>query len=174
MHTNYLLQRGNSYFISKLYIQHIDQLPSFLSGFFVIWFNVQLYKKVRALIFILLSVLTRTPILISKTEINFFFYTKVGLDFFFSLITLYLSNVDILVDRLSLNKGFNNLEVFIFYNRFPVIPELDSFFEQLGVSSILAGEKAFGLKLFLQTITLFGAETFLRFFKLPLLFNKHS
>jgi len=129
---------------------------------------------VRALIFILLNVLTKTRILISKTHINFFFYTKVGLDFFFTLINLYLSNVDILVNRLSLNKGLYNLEVFISYNRFPVLPELNSFFEQLGASSILAEEKAFGLKLFLRTTTLFGAETFLRFLKLPLLFNKHS
>ena len=79
-----------------------------------------------------------------------------------------------MVNRLSLNKGFHALEIFIFYNRFPILPELDSLFEQLGTLFLLIEEKMFGLKLFLQTNTLFGAETFLRFLKLPVLFNKYS
>lgn len=85
-----------------------------------------------------------------------------------------MSNVDIMVNRLSLNKGPQNLEIFLFYNRFPIIPELDSLFEQVGILLLLIEEKLFGIKLFLQTITLFGAETLLRFLKLPVLFNNYS
>jgi hypothetical protein len=120
-----------------------------------------------------LNVLTKTRILISKTQTNFFFYTKLNLDFFFNLINLYLSNVDIVVTRLSLNKCPSILEVFLLYNRLPMLPELDSLFEQVGTLSLLIEGKVFGLKLFLQASTLLGAETFLRFLKLPVLFNKY-
>ncbi len=49
----------------------------------------------------------------------------------FNLNYLYQSNVDIHFRSLLLNTGKTILEIFLCYNRFPVIVELDSFFEQI-------------------------------------------
>ena len=57
--------------------------------------------------------LTKSYILISKKPREIFFYTKFNLDFFFNLINIYLSNVDIFINRLLLNKGQQALEVFV-------------------------------------------------------------
>ena len=60
----------------------------------------------------------------------------------------------------------------LFYNKFPIIPEFDSLFEQVISLLFLIEEKVFGLKIFLRTNSIFGAETYLRFFKIPALFKK--
>lgn len=172
LYTKYLLKRGTLFLISKLYFKFLSQLPSFMSAELVIWFNLQLYKKVRILIFIFLSVLTKVGVFISKKKTKYFFYIKVNLDFFFNLINFYLSNIDITLNSLLLNKGQSILEVLISYNKIPIIPELGSFFEHAMGLLVYLEEKAFSFKVYLHSTTLVGAETYLRFLKLPIFLTK--
>jgi len=54
LYTKYLLKRGSSFLISKLYFKNLSQLPYFLSAELVLWFDLQLYKKIKIIIFIFL------------------------------------------------------------------------------------------------------------------------
>lgn len=168
----YLVKKGNRFLISKLFINSFVQVPYFLSGILLIWFNFQYYKKVRILMFILLNVLTSLRVFISKTKFKYSFYVKFKLNFIFHFINIYLSNVDISVNKLFLNKGQSTLEVILVYNKFPIIQELDSFFEQAMNLLAFIEENMFILKLYINTKTLIGGETFLRIFKLPILLTK--
>jgi hypothetical protein len=171
-YTKYLLKRGSLFLISKLYFKSLSKLPFFLSAEFVIWFNLQLYKKVSILIFIILSVLTKVGVFISKKKTGYSFYIKVNLEFIFNLINIYLSNVDITLNSLLLNNGHNILEVFLSYNKMPIIPELDSFFEHVMNLLVYLEDKIVSLKLYINASTLVGAETFLRQLKLPVFLTK--
>ena len=172
LYIRYLLKKSSLCLISKLYFKSLSQLPTFLFGFLVVWLNLQQYKRLRVLVFLLLNILTTTKVFILKKHINFFFYIKVQLVFIFNIINIYLSNVDIAFRSLLLNKGQTILELFLFYNKFPIILELDNFFEQVINLLGLIEETIFGLKLYLQANTLISAETYLRFFKLPILLVK--
>lgn len=172
LYTKYLLKRGSSFLISKLYFKFLSQLPYFLSAELVIWFDLQLYKKIRILIFIFLSVLSKTGVFISKKKTKYYFYIKINLVFIFNLINFYLSNIDITLNSLLLNKGKHILEVVISYTKIPIIPELDSLFEHLMNILTYLEERLFSLKVYLHTTTLIGAETYLRFLKLPVFLTK--
>ena len=172
LYIRYLLKKSSLCLISKLYFKSLSQLPAFLFGFLVVWLNLQQYKRLRVLVFLLLNILTTTKVFISKKNLNFFFYIKVQLVFIFNIINVYLSNVDIAFRSLLLNKGQTVLELFLFYNKFPIILELDNFFEQVMNLLGLIEETIFGLKLYLKANTLISAETYLRFFKLPILLVK--
>jgi hypothetical protein len=82
-----------------------------------------------------------------------------------------LSNIDITINALFLNKGLRTMEVFLSYNRIPLIPELDNFFEQfINLFSIIE-DRFLGLKIYLNASTIAGAESLLRLLKAPVLFN---
>ena len=89
-----------------------------------------------------------------------------------NLVNFYLSNVDIIINKLYLTKGFSILEVSILYNNFPILPELDIVFEEAISLLTIIEEKFLGLKIDLRTDTIIGAETFLRTIKLPLFLTK--
>lgn len=170
-YVNYLLKRGRVFLISKLNFKLQSQLPRVRSGVLVIWFNLQQYKKVRVLIFILLQALSTTSVFILKKKTKYLSYIWINLNFIFRLVYLYLSNMDITLNALFLNKGHHTLEVFLSYNKIPLISELDNFFEQfINLFSIIE-DRFLGLKIYLNSSTIAGAEALLRFLKVPVLFN---
>lgn len=172
LHTGYLSKRGSSFLISKLHFKSSSQLPSFLSGELVIWFNIQQYKKVIILIFILLNVLTKVDVSISKKKNKCFFSITINLEFILNLIVAYLSNIDITLNHLLLNTGQHIIGIFLSYNKIPIIPELDSFFEQVINLLEYLEDSVFSLHLYLHTYTIIGAETYLRSLKVPLFLPK--
>lgn len=74
IYINYLLKRGRLFLISKLSFKSTHQLPQVRSGVLVVWFNLQQYKKVRVLIFILLQALSTTRVFILKKKTRYLFY----------------------------------------------------------------------------------------------------
>jgi hypothetical protein len=91
----------------------------------------------------------------------------------FRFVSFYLSNIDISLNLLFLNKGNSILEIFLSYSSVPIVPELDSFFEQvIGLLSFLEEDLILGFRFFLNTTTLIGAETLLRGLKIPVLLTK--
>ena len=168
LYSKYLLKRGNSFFISKLYIKSTNQLPYLLPSFLILGFAWQQYKRLRLLIFILLNILTTKCISILETKLNYYFYININLIFIFNLVNIYLSNIDIAVGSLLLNKGKETLEISLSYNKFPIVLELDNFFEQVLKLLTFVEEATLSLKLYLYISTLIGGETFLRFLKLPI------
>jgi len=88
------------------------------------------------------------------------------------LVNIYFSNVDITIKDLFLNRGLSSLEIYLSYNKFPAIPELDVFFEQaLNLLTVLE-QCSFGLKLYVHTYSIIGAESFFRYFNLPTYLGK--
>jgi len=69
-------------------------------------------------------------IFLTKKYTQYFFYVGISLSFIFNFIYLYLSNVDLILKQLFLNNGKSVLEIFLVSNLFPIIPELNVFFEQ--------------------------------------------
>jgi hypothetical protein len=127
---------------------------------------------VRILILIFLSILTKAGVFISKKKTKYFFHIKVNLALIFNVINFYLSNIDITLSSLLLNRGQNIIEVLISYNKIPILPELGSFFEYVMNLLVYLEEKSFSLKVYLNATTLIGAETYLRFLKLPVFLTK--
>lgn len=169
---NHFLRKGNQFLLSKLYVNAISKLPRFLSGLLLIWFNHEQYKKIRILIFIILTILLDLDLFILKTKTKCFFYINLKLISIVNLVNFYLSNVDIVINKLHLTKGFSILEIIILYNNFPILPELDIVFEEAISLLTIIEEKLLGLKIYLHTDTIIGAETFLRTIKLPLFLTK--
>jgi hypothetical protein len=171
-YTKYLLRRNASFLISKFYFRFIKKLPFFLSGTLIIWFNLQYYKKIKVLIFIFLSILTRVKPGVSKRMLKYFFYTSLDLGLIFNFIHIYLCNVDIEINTLLLRKGKNTIGVFFSYNKMPIISELDILFE--GITSLMENlqEITLSVKCYLRANTLLITETFLRILKIPILLSK--
>jgi hypothetical protein len=162
----------NLYLISKLYFKSLTQLPHFLSGILVVWFNFQQYKKVRILIFIILNILTKAELGISKKKTKYFFYSNVTLSSILNFINLYLSNVDITLSSLLLNKGLDTIGVQFAYSKLPLFPELNNFFEQVVSLLQYLENTIFSIQLYIHTIALIGGETYLRALKLPVFLSK--
>jgi hypothetical protein len=171
LHTNYLLNRGSGFLISKFFYKYLMQLPRFLSGFLIIWFNLKEYKKISILIFIFLNVLTKASVVVSKLVLNCFFLINLSLGLILNFINIYLSNIDITLNKLLLNKGHGTLGVNFSYSKIPVTPEFNNFFEQ--VSNLLAffEENKFSLHLYIRSLTIISVETFLRVLKLPVILS---
>lgn len=105
---------------------------------------------------------------ISKKQTKVFFYISINLRIIFNLLDIYLSNVDISVNRLLAHQGKHMIIIFLSYNKLPIIPELDNFFEYvMGLLSFI-DDNVLGLKLYIDTISLISAETLLRSFNLPI------
>lgn len=131
LHIKYLLKRGRCFFISKIYFKLFFQLPSLMNFYLTVWFDQKQYKKLRLLVFILLNILTSIDIFLLKKHTHFFFNVRISLCFIFNFIYLYLSNVDITLRQFFFNNGIGILEIFLVSNLFPIVPELDIFFEHV-------------------------------------------
>lgn len=108
---------------------------------------------------------------ISKKQTKVFFYISINLQVILNLLNAYLSNVDISINRLLAHRGKNILIIFLSYNKIPLIPELDNFFEYVISLLTFIDDNLLGLKLYVDTTSLISAETLLRFFNLPIFLN---
>ena len=93
---------------------------------------------------------------------------KFNLMFIFKFVFIYLSNVDININQILLYNGSRLVNVFLRYTHFPIIPELDGFFEQVFNILSFLEETALILQINVHSTSILGTETILRFFKLPL------
>ncbi len=80
---------------------------------------------------------------------------------------VYLSNVDLIINKILIYKGTSFFKIFARYNSFPILTELDLFFEQVLDLVSRIEESSLGLEVYIFSYHLVGAETLLRFFRLP-------
>lgn len=170
LHTKCFLNNATRLLVFKQGYNRFVKLPEFLAGELILWINLQQYKKLRILIFIFLTIFcTGHSIFILKKQTKVFFYISIDLRFIFNLLDTYLSNVDISVNKLLAYKGKKSLVIFLSYNKFPLLPELDEFFEHVASLLTFIDDNVLGLRFYIDTISLIEAETRLRIFNLPIL-----
>jgi len=111
-------------------------------------------------------------ILAIKQETFYHMQVKLKLDFIIKLVFVYFSNVDLIINRAYLSRGFDILKLYIRYDKFPIIPELDSFFDQVMSLLVLMDYSSLIIKAYFITNSIISVETFLRFLKIPLILNR--
>jgi hypothetical protein len=169
LRTDYLLKRGSMFLISKFFYTYLTQLPHFLYGFVTIWFNLKKWKRTSILIFIFLNILNKSSVGISKLFYKCFFYISLSLGLLLNFTNIYLSNIDITINRLHLNKGRGTLSLNFSYRKLPAIPEFNNFLEQVYDLLAFFEDNKFSLHLYIRSTTIVSAETLLRLLKLPIL-----
>ena len=172
LHTKYFLNDIVRFLVFKHSYSKLIEAPQTIVGELILWINLPQYKKLRILIFIFLTIFSMgNTLFISKKQTKVFFYISINLQVILNLLNAYLSNVDISINRLLAHRGKNILIIFLSYNKIPLIPELDNFFEYVISLLTFIDDNLLGLKLYVDTTSLISAETLLRFFNLPIFLN---